>query len=96
MIIDVITKEACAYCTWAKNLLEKKGLSYNEKKLGTLNENGETITREFIINKFPNARQFPIILVDGYDVGGYEGLQTYLNTIEPAYPAYHNMQLLVD
>ena len=86
-MIEIYSKENCAYCTWTKALLERKGLNYSEKKLG------REFTREFILETFPNDRTFPIILVDGNNVGGYEGLQTYLNRSEPA---HHNMSLLID
>ena len=76
MTVDVYTKLGCAFCDWAKNLLKSKGIGYNEHKLG------EHFTREFILENFPNAKTFPVIIVDGFNIGGYDGLKSYLLTTE--------------
>ncbi len=87
MIVDLYTKLGCAYCTWAKTLLNSKGIGFNEHKLG------EHFTRDFILENFPNAKTFPVIIVDGFNIGGYEGLQEYLKTTEAP---NHNQQFLME
>lgn len=73
MNVILYTKEACSYCTNAKLLLNSKGLSYTEYKLG------EDFTRETLLEMFPEARTFPVIVVDGFNIGGYVQLKEKLN-----------------
>jgi len=87
LTVDVYTKLGCAFCDWTKNLLKSKGIGYNEHKLG------KDFTREFILENFPSARTFPIIIVDGFNVGGYDGLKTYLINSEAP---NHNLQFLTE
>lgn len=84
MAIEIYSKDNCTFCEQAKNLLHKKGHHYIEYKLGT------NVTREHVIDKFPEARTFPIIVVDGYHIGGYNQLVEHLNTDTS------NSQLLVE
>lgn len=86
-MIDIYTKFGCPSCTWAKNLLQSKGIGFKEHRLG------EDFAREFIIEHFPNAKTFPVVIVDGFNVGGYEGLQEYLTVTESP---HHNMQFLTE
>lgn len=74
MKVIIYTKEACSYCTNAKLLLNSKGLSYTEYKLG------EDFTRETLLEMFPEARTFPIIVIDGFNIGGYIQLKEKLDS----------------
>ena len=56
----------------AKELLVEHGLAYNEKVLGV------DFAREFIVENFPGSRTYPVVIVQGMNVGGYEGLKHYL------------------
>lgn len=73
MNVVVYTKNDCPYCNSAKTLLTTKGLGYTEMKLN------EDFTREFLLENFPSAKTFPVIVVDGFYIGGYEQLKTKLN-----------------
>lgn len=73
MNVVIYTKDACPYCNSAKTLLTTKGLGYTEMKLN------EDFTREFLLENFPSAKTFPVIVVDGFYIGGYEQLKTKLN-----------------
>jgi glutaredoxin 3 len=75
MIIEIYTKEGCIYCSRAKNFLVEKGLVYSEYILG------KDFTKEFIVENFPHAKTYPIILVDGTNIGGYESLVSNFNTM---------------
>lgn len=74
MNIVLYTKDACSYCTNAKLLLTSKGISYSEYKLG------EDFSRETLLEMFPEARTFPIIVVDGFNIGGYVQLKEKLDS----------------
>lgn len=87
MRIDVYTKLGCVFCNWTKTLLESKGIGFNEHKLG------EHFTREFILENFPAAKSFPVVIVDGFDVNGYHGLKEYLKVTELP---HHNLQFLTE
>lgn len=73
MNVVLYTKDACSYCTNAKLLLTSKGISYTEYKLG------EDFSRETLLEMFPEARTFPVIVVDGFNIGGYVQLKTKLD-----------------
>ena len=73
MNVILYTKDACSYCTNAKLLLTSKGISFKEMKLG------EDFTRETLKEMFPNARTYPVVVVDGFNIGGYDQLKEQLN-----------------
>lgn len=67
-MIVVYTKENCPYCVKSKALLKGYGLEYTEASIG------KDITREEFLEKFPEARTVPQIVIDGELVGGFEEL----------------------
>jgi len=69
MKVTVYSKDQCIHCNNAKMLLASRNISYNELKLN------EDFTRESLMELFPQARSFPIIVVDGFNIGGYTELQ---------------------
>jgi len=75
MIIEIYSKIGCVYCSNAKKFLEEKGLIYSEYILG------KDFTKEFIVENFPCSKTYPIIIVDGTNIGGYESLVSNFNTV---------------
>lgn len=73
MNVILYTKDNCSYCTNAKLLLTSKGMSFTEMKLG------EDFTRETLLEMFPQARTFPVIVIDGFNIGGYVQLKERLD-----------------
>lgn len=73
--VEVYSKPDCPYCTKAKHLLRTNGVSYTEFKLD------EHFTREILMDKFPNARSYPVIVLDGFHIGGYTQLVEKINSI---------------
>ena len=65
MIVEVYSKDGCGFCTAAVSLLRNKGIKFTEEKLGV------HFTREMLLEKFPHAKTFPVIVVDGMHIGGY-------------------------
>lgn len=66
--VTIYSKENCIHCTNAKMLLASRNIPYTELKLN------EDFTRESLMELFPQARSFPIIVVDGFNIGGYNEL----------------------
>lgn len=73
MNITIYTKPNCDYCTKAKMLMSSKGINYKELKLD------EDFSREHLLNTFPSATTYPVIVVDGFNIGGYMQLQEMID-----------------
>ncbi len=73
MKVELYSKDGCKYCTAAANLLKNKGISFTEQKLSV------HFTREVLLEKFPYAKSFPVVVVDGMHIGGYTELKEELN-----------------
>jgi len=72
MKVTLYTKRNCGYCDFAKNLLNQKGVQYSALVLD------EDFTKENLLELFPTAKSFPVVVVDGYNIGGYTELQLIL------------------
>jgi len=72
MKVTLYTKKNCGYCDFAKKLLTQKSVQYTTLVLD------EDFTRENLLELFPNAKTFPVVVVDGYNIGGYNELQIIL------------------
>lgn len=68
----VWSKDQCPYCDQAKNLLNLKGIIYEERNI---NKNW---TREQLLDAVPMARTVPQIFLDDTYIGGYTDLKQYL------------------
>jgi glutaredoxin 3 len=67
------SKYHCPYCDQAKNLLQARGIPFEEKKIG------DGYTKEELLVAVPNARTLPQIFIDEQLVGGFSDLREYLN-----------------
>lgn len=72
MNILIYTKSNCPNCVAAKTLLDMKGLAYETADV----EKGNTL--EALMALYPEARQMPVIFINGQRVGGLAGLQAAL------------------
>ena len=72
-MITVYSKPQCPYCVKAKNLAEREGLDFDYYMLD------EDFTREELFEKFPTARTFPQITIDGQSIGGFTEFDTHIN-----------------
>ena len=68
-MIEIYGKENCPYCEMAKVLASRKGFEVVYKQLDI--DYGFSEIRE----KFPGARTFPQIIVEGEKIGGYDKLK---------------------
>lgn len=73
MAIEIYSKNNCSFCDKAKQLLRMHGKDYVEYKLD------EDFTRDVLLTKFPEAKTFPVIVVDGFNIGGYHQLEQQIN-----------------
>lgn len=74
MEVVIYSKPNCPYCTMAKNLAEMKGCNVTYLSLA------EDYDFSTFKDKFPTARTFPQITVDGESIGGYTELEKILNS----------------
>ena len=75
MNITIYTKSNCPNCVAAKNLLECKGLEFEEKNADN------PLVFGWLISEYPDVRQMPQIFIDGQRVGGLAGLQAALKQL---------------
>jgi len=68
----IYSKPACGYCVAAKNLMNNKGIEYEERYL----DSQESIMQ--FITEHPDKRSMPQIWIDDEHIGGYEQLKTKL------------------
>lgn len=68
MEVLIYTKDNCGYCNSAKALLKSKNIQFKELALNV------DFTRETLLETFPSARTFPVVVIDGFNIGGYTEL----------------------
>lgn len=73
MKATIWTKDSCTFCVQAKQLLEGKGIEFEERKIG------KDWTKEQLLEAVPTARTVPQIFLDEQYVGGYQELRQKLN-----------------
>lgn len=69
----VWSKDACPYCIQAKNLLQSKGIEFEERNITQ-----GTWTKEQLLEVVPNARALPQVFLDEELVGGFNELRKHL------------------
>lgn len=69
MNVTIYSKSNCQHCQKAKNLLTSKHIQFQEMLLDV------DFTRENLLELFPSAASFPVIVVDGMNIGGYDQLK---------------------
>lgn len=72
MHVEIYTRDNCVYCAMAKGLLQTKNIGYVEQKLDV------DFTRNGLVEKFSSAKTYPVIVVDGFYIGGYTQLKSLL------------------
>ena len=77
MKIEIYSKPNCPYCDKAVHVAQQLVQETSENSY-TKFMLGEDFTREELFEKFPTARTFPQITVDGETVGGYDNFVTLL------------------
>jgi len=75
MKATVWSKYHCPYCDQAKALLEQKGITFEEKKIG------DGYTKEELLEAVPNARTVPQIFLDDNYIGGFTELKRHFEKV---------------
>jgi glutaredoxin-related protein len=55
-------------------MLQVYNIPFEEKMLGV------DFTREILLENYPSAKTFPVVVVDGFYIGGYEQLTEMVKT----------------
>lgn len=69
--VVIYTRPNCYFCDATKNYLQQKGIDYTSVMIG------EDISREDFLEKYPQARTAPWIVIDEEAIGGWDNLQHY-------------------
>lgn len=69
----VWSKDQCPYCVQAKQLLESKGIEYEERNIMQ-----GTWTKQQLLESVPTARTLPQIFLDDAYIGGFTELRAHL------------------
>jgi glutaredoxin 3 len=69
MKVTLYTKHDCFYCSQAKVLLASKNIPFTELKLN------DDYTRDNLLEMFPSATTYPVVVVDGFNIGGFTQLK---------------------
>lgn len=67
--VEIYTTAWCGYCRRAKNLLESKGVAYEEIRVDT-----EPARRAEMLERSEGRRTVPQIFIDGRGIGGCDDL----------------------
>jgi glutaredoxin len=73
MNVVIWSRTNCPYCVSAKEILRDNNIAFTEKVLD------RDFTREFLLETYPTAKSFPVVVVDGFYIGGYNQLSQKLN-----------------
>ena len=66
-------KPNCSYCNKAENLLSTYNINYDSFMLDV------DFKRDWLVEEYPVAKTFPVVVVDGFFLGGFTELNEYVN-----------------
>lgn len=69
----VWSKYNCSFCEQAKNLLNSRGIAFEERRIG------DGYTKEDLLESVPTARTVPQIFLDGKLIGGFTELKAHFS-----------------
>ena len=75
-MIEIWSKPQCPFCDKAENLCKQKNFEYKKYMLDV------DLSREQMLERFPTARTFPQITVNGELVGGYTEFEAKVRSEE--------------
>ena len=75
-MIEIWSKPQCPVCDRAENLCKQKNFDYKKYMLDV------DFSREEMFEKFPTARTFPQITINGELVGGYTEFEAKVRSEE--------------
>jgi glutaredoxin 3 len=75
MKATVWSKDHCPFCDQAKALLTKRGIEFEDRKIG------HGYTKEQLLEAVPTARTVPQIFLDDKLIGGFTELRSHLQKV---------------
>lgn len=72
MKIQIFTIPGCNYCNHVKELMKRANLEYSSYVVG------QDITKETMIKKYPLAKGYPYVIIDGEVIGGLHQTAKFL------------------
>lgn len=72
MVVQIFTIPGCSYCVKVKQLLERANLEYIQTVVG------KDISRDKFKSLYPEVTGFPLVNIDGENVGGLVETAKYL------------------
>ena len=78
-MIEVYGKTECNWCVAARQLLNERGVPYKYYTLG------EDYGIDFLRENFPGVKTVPIVVANGFRIGGYDDLKAYLEETSGGY-----------
>ena len=78
-MIEIYGKTECNWCVASRQLLNERGVNYKYYNLG------DDYGVDFLRENFPGVKTVPIIVVNGFRIGGYEDLKSYLEETSGGY-----------
>jgi len=72
MHVEIYTRPGCGFCDKTKDLLRSGNIPYIENRLDV------DFTREILVEKYSTAKTYPVIVVDGFYIGGYNELSAFM------------------
>ena len=79
MYIEIWSKTNCPYCDMAERIAQQFVQESDNNYVKWMLD--EDFTREDLFEKFPGARTFPQIRVDGENIGGYTEFKELIENI---------------
>jgi glutaredoxin len=78
-MIEVYGQDGCVYCEKAVSLLNERQMQYKYYKIGI-----DISSIEFK-EMFPGIKTVPVVAVFGFNIGGYDALENYLEEVSGGY-----------
>jgi glutaredoxin len=82
-MIEIYGKPGCIWCERSVALLDTRNISYKYYTVGL------DVDLNFIKDTFPDVKVVPIIVINGFRIGGYESLEAYVEETAGGYA--HNI-----
>ncbi len=75
--VEIYSKTNCMFCEKAKALLSVHNIPYTEHDVSNVER------FNVMLERLPNARTVPQIIIDGHVIGGFDMLDRYKDQILP-------------
>ncbi|MDV7338328.1 glutaredoxin domain-containing protein [Terasakiella sp. A23] len=84
MAVEIYSKDSCMFCQKAKSLFNQHDIAFEEHDVSTVDRFNKMIER------IPNARTVPQIIIDGHVIGGWDMLDAHKEPILKKLKATHS------